>query len=70
MNSKAIAIASALTVPLSLVLIYLNKIQGWPGFIISVITVVIFAAIGFWKWVIESWDKERLLNKLKFRKVS
>ena len=70
MNLKAIAIASALTVPISLLLIYLNKIQGWPGFIISVITVVIFAAIGFWKWVIESWDKEKLLNKLKYRKVS
>jgi len=64
---KMMAIATAFTLPPSLLMQAFNNISGWPGFILNVIVVGSFIGIGFWYLVLDDDQRGKVIAKVRRR---
>ncbi len=62
---RMIIIGVLFTCPIGLLIKYYLLLDGWPGLIIAVIAVGAGGGIGFWWKILEPYDKDRIVSRLR-----
>jgi O-antigen/teichoic acid export membrane protein len=69
-SAKMIVAASLFTVPVGLLLRWLNPLQGWPGLIIDGAIMAISTSTGFWFTALTPNDRLRIIGKYRKKSVA